>query len=233
MREGRQLDIKAKLLVFLVFLVLGVMISTQFKSTEHQKNIYTARVEDLSERLKVAEAEKKQLRAELESLRKEQGNMVAHNELKRLQLLSGAVPVQGKGIEIILDDSKLQKSGQDNPNLYLIHDEDLLQVLNELRAAGAEALAINEQRIVATSEIRCTGPTVSINNRQSSPPYVIKAIGNPKNLLSALKLRGGVLETFEFWGIQVQLKQLEKLELPAFEGRYGYDFAKPLGKEEA
>ena len=233
MREGRQLDIKAKLLVFLVFLVLGLMISTQFKNTEQQKNIYTARVEDLSERLKVAEAEKKQLAAELESLRKDQGGMVAHNELERLRILSGAVPVKGKGIQIILDDSKLQKSGQDNPNLYLIHDEDLLQVLNELRAAGVEAIAINDQRIVATSEIRCTGPTVSINNRQSAPPYVIKAIGNPKTMLSALKLRGGVLETFEFWGIQIKIEQFENMEIPAFEGRYGYEFAKPAGKEGA
>ncbi len=233
MREGRQLDIKAKLLVFFVFLVLGLMISTQFKNTEQQKNIYSARVDDLSERLKMAEAEKKQLAAELESLRNDQGNMVGHNELARLRILSGAVPLKGKGIEITLDDSKLQKSGQDNPNLYLIHDEDLLQVLNELRAAGAEAIAINDQRIVATSEIRCTGPTVSINNHQSSPPYVIKAIGNSKNMLSALKLRGGVLETFEFWGIQVKIERFDNLEVPAFDDRYGYEFAKPLGKEGA
>ena len=64
--------------------------------------------------------------------------------------------------------------------MYIIHDEDLLRVLNELCAAGAEAISINDQRIVATTEVRCAGPTVSVNNVRSAPPYVIKAIGNPK-----------------------------------------------------
>ena len=66
--------------------------------------------------------------------------------------------------------------------MYIIHDDDLLRVINELRAAGAEAIAINGERIVAMSEIRCAGPTLSVNNNRSAPPYEIKAIGNPNNL---------------------------------------------------
>ena len=51
---------------------------------------------------------------------------------------------------------------RENPNLYIIHDDDLLRVINELRAAGAEGIAINGERIVAMSEIRCAGPTLSV-----------------------------------------------------------------------
>ena len=110
--------------------------------------------------------------------------------------------------------------------VVLIHDDDLLRVINELRAAGAEAIAINGERIVAMSEIRCAGPTLSVNNNRSAPPYEIKAIGNPNNLESALKLRGGVLENFKFWGIQADLSQSDDIVIPAFKGRKSFEYAK-------
>lgn len=232
MKEAIKLDSKAKLLMALVFMVLGFMLSVQFKSTEQQKSIQIARVEDLSERLKTVEAEKKLMARELESLRKNQGNMVLVTELDRMHALAGTMAVEGKGVEIVLDDSKIASKQRDNPNLYIIHDEDLLRVLNELRAAGAEAISINDQRIVAMSEVRCVGPTVSVNNVYSAPPYVIKAIGNPKNLSSALRIRGGVVETFEFWGIQVVIKNSDKIEIPAYQGMRSFEYAKPLVKGE-
>ena len=111
----------------------------------------------------------------------------------------------------------------------LSYDDDLLKVINELKAAGAEALSVNEQRLIATSEIRCAGPTVSVNNHRSSPPYVIKAIGDPKTLDAALKMRGGVVETLKFWGIQVAINVVEdKLEIPAYSGTFRYEYAKPI-----
>lgn len=125
-----------------------------------------------------------------------------------------------------MDDSKIASKPGENPNLYIIHDDDLLRVINELRAAGAEAIAINGERIVAMSEIRCAGPTLSVNNNRSAPPYEIKAIGNPNNLESALKLRGGVLENFKFWGIQADLSQSDDIVIPAFKGRKSFEYAK-------
>ena len=117
-------------------------------------------------------------------------------------------------------------------NLYIIHDEDLLRVLNELRAAGAEAISLNDQRIVAMSEVRCAGPTVSVNNVRSAPPYVIKAIGAPKTLTSALRLRGGVVETFEFWGIQVKIKAADKVHIPALKAPRNFEYAQSVAKKE-
>ena len=104
----------------------------------------------------------------------------------------------------------------------------MLRVINELRAAGAEAISINGERLVSTSEIRCAGPTLSVNNNRSAPPYVILAIGNPSNLASALKLRGGVLDTFKFWGIQADLTQPEVVKVPAFKGRRIFEYAPVL-----
>ncbi len=174
------MDVKGKILVGVVFMVLGFMLSVQYKSTEQQRTIRMDRVEDLSERLKIMQAENKQLLDEIEALRKHGAGAATDSGMERLNILAGSTDVEGEGVEIVLDDSNLARSANENPNLYIIHDEDLLRVLNELCAAGAEAISINDQRIVATTEVRCAGPTVSVNNVRSAPPYVIKAIGNPK-----------------------------------------------------
>lgn len=232
MKDPVKLDLKARIVVGLVFVVLGFMLSVQFKTTERQKTIHYERVEDLSERLKSVEAEKEQLEDELDNLRKNGSGALVDSEMERLMLLSGTTEVRGKGVEIVLDDSSIPSRAGENPNLYIIHDEDLLRVLNELRAAGAEAISLNDQRIVAMSEVRCAGPTVSVNNVRSAPPYTIKAIGDPKNLNSALRLRGGVVETFEFWGIQVKINTSDDIHIPAFKGIRAFEYAKAVEKEE-
>lgn len=228
------LDLKSKLLIALVFMALGFMLSVQYKATELQNTIRYERVEDLSERLKIVESEKRELSEQLEALQQRRGaEQVLASELERLRVLAGVAPVEGRGVQIVLDDSQLPSKAGENPNLYIIHDEDLLRILNELRAAGAEALSLNGQRIVATTEIRCAGPTVSVNNVRSAPPYIIKAIGDPKNLNSALRLRGGVVETFEFWGIQVKISTSDKMEIPAYKGARSFEYAHTAKKKEA
>ena len=232
MKEILTMDFKGKVLIAVVFMVLGFMLSVQYKVTVQQRSIRMDRVEDLSERLKAMESENKILLQEINELRKKGADKVADHGLERERLLAGTTEVEGVGIEIVLDDSTISKKANENPNLYIIHDEDLLRVLNELRAAGAEAISLNDQRIVAMSEVRCAGPTVSVNNVRSAPPYVIKAIGAPKTLISALRLRGGVVETFEFWGIQVKIKAAEKVHIPALKAPRNFEYAKIVKGEQ-
>ena len=232
MKEILTMDFKGKVLIAVVFMVLGFMLSVQYKVTVQQRSIRMDRVEDLSERLKAMESENKILLQEINELRKKGADKVADHGLERERLLEGTTEVEGAGIEIVLDDSTISKKANENPNLYIIHDEDLLRVLNELRAAGAEAISLNDQRIVAMSEVRCAGPTVSVNNVRSAPPYVIKAIGAPKTLISALRLRGGVVETFEFWGIQVKIKAAEKVRIPALKAPRNFEYAKIVKGEQ-
>lgn len=228
MKEIFTMDFKGKVMIAIVFMVLGFMLSVQYKVTVQQRSIRMDRVEDLSERLKAMETENKHLLQEINELRKKGADKVMDHGQERLQLLAGTTEVVGAGIEVVLDDSKIPKKANENPNLYIIHDEDLLRVLNELRAAGAEAISLNDQRIVAMSEVRCAGPTVSVNNVRSAPPYVIKAIGAPKTLTSALRLRGGVVETFEFWGIQVKIKSADKVHIPALKVPRNFEYAKSV-----
>ena len=134
--------------------------------------------------------------------------------------------LQGKGIILTIDDSQQTIKAGENKNLYIIHDEDLLRVVNELRAAGAEAIAINDQRVTGTSEIRCVGPTVLVNEIRLAAPFVIKAIGNPQTLESSLKLRGGVLDNFKFWGIKAELAKSDTVKVPPAALRQSFEYAK-------
>ena len=94
-------------------------------------------------------------------------------------MTAGLTSGTGQGLVITLDDSNLPRQPGEDPNLFLIHDEDLLKVINELFAAGAEDVSVNEQRNITNTEIRCVGPTIIINSVKLAPPFVIQAIGNP------------------------------------------------------
>ena len=129
------------------------------------------RVQDMVEQLDTVTQKNEELADEVVSLRQKlaqagdysQAMEALGQELKRVNMLSGLEPVKGPGLIVTLTDSTQPLQPGENPNLYTVHDEDILKVVNELRAGGAEAIAVNEQRLIATSEIRCAGPTVLVN----------------------------------------------------------------------
>lgn len=219
--------------IALVCIVLGFMLAVQFRTTQDIKStVPFQRIEDISQRLAQTEKERDVLLEEVQSLRKSSNKEVLSKEIENVKMGAGVTPLKGPGVVVTIDDSKRQSKTGENPNLYLIHDDDLLKVINELWAASAEAISINEQRLIASSEIRCAGPTLSVNNTRYSPPYEITAIGDPKNLENALKMRGGVVETLQFWGIQVSIKKLDEVNVPGYKGTFRFEYAHPVKEGE-
>ncbi|VBB06215.1 Hypothetical protein LUCI_1431 [Lucifera butyrica] len=213
----------------LVCVILGIMLALQFRTTQDiRSSISFQRVEDLSQRLSQMEKERDALLRQVQELSRAGKSEAASSEMELIKMGAGVVALKGPGVLVSIDDSKRPTKPGENPNLYLIHDDDILKVINELRAAGAEAISINDQRLVATSEIRCAGPTLSVNNTRYSPPYEIRAIGDPQTLESSLKMRGGVVETLQFWGIQVTIKKQDVVNIPAYKGTFRFDYAKPV-----
>ncbi len=218
---------QGQLAIALVCVVLGIMLAVQFRTTQDiRASIPFQRVEDLSQRLNQTQKERDALLKEVHQLRQDSGQE-ASREWEIIKMGAGVLAVEGPGVIVTIDDSKRSSKPGENPNLYLIHDDDILKVINELWAAGAEAVSINEQRLIASSEIRCAGPTLSVNNTRYSPPYDIRAIGDSQTLETALKMRGGVVETLQFWGIQVTVKKQEMVKVPAYKGAFRFDFAVP------
>ena len=213
-----------------VCMVLGFMLALQFRiATDQKASLPYQRAEELSARLIETEKERDALQeklAVLEASRQGPGGDDGEKMLRELRLRSGMTALAGPGVIVTVDDSKIQSKAGENQNLYVIHDDDLLKVINELRAAGAEALSLNGQRLTATSEIRCAGPTLSVNNVRSAPPYEIRAIGDSATLVNALKMRGGVMETLQVWGIQLEVKAVDEVVIPAYKGAPSFSHAK-------
>jgi uncharacterized protein YlxW (UPF0749 family) len=153
------------------------------------------------------------------------------DDLNHARFLAGLTDVKGPGLVVTLNDSK--KRFPDAPTVVqmagIIHDTDINQAVNELKAAGAEAIAVNGQRLVATSPIRCAGPTVYVNNTPQTPPYVIKAIGEPKTLQKALDLPGGVADTLkQMDSAMIKSEKVKMLTVPAYAGATQPRYAKPV-----
>ena len=223
---------KGRLSIACVCMVLGLMLSVQFRSTQDiRASLPFQRVEELSARLHQMEAENKELEAELRDLKGMSGSEKNEKIADDVMMFAGMTALEGPGIILIIDDSgKIAKKDND-PNLYLVHDEDILKVVNELRAAGAEAISINDQRLTANSEIRCAGPTISVNNVRSAPPFEIRAIGDKDNLINAINMRGGVADSLEVWGIKLDIQPSDNVWIPAYKASSKYKLATPSTKE--
>lgn len=214
--------------IALVSFVLGFMVVTQYKMTQQNidENIRLQRTGDLAVQLMAVQKERDDLLKQVEYM-KSQGVSDGGIEDEQLKLRAGLTNVKGKGVSVTIEDSSAPIQSGENPNLYIIHDEDILRVVNELRAGGAEAIAINDQRLIGTSEIRCSGPTITVNGKVFGAPFIVTAIGDPDTLNSALTLRGGVVDSLKHWGIKVTVKKEQSVAVPAFTGTFKSDYLQP------
>ena len=168
---------------------------------------------------------------ELNSLREKAGSRdenysEQNTKLQRYNMLLGNTQLIGKGITITLKDgdSTTIKGAATN---YIVHDGDLLEVVNALKNCGAEAISINDQRIVSTTAISCVGNVITINGEKVGVPYVIKAIGLPSKLYGSITMPGGYISLLEKDGVQVDVEQVEKesIIIPKYNGIYKFENA--------
>lgn len=166
---------------------------------------------------------------ELENLRKlaaSDSNEAANIEaqITETNKLLGLTDLSGKGVTIKLDDSKLTEIKNVNMNDFIVHDLDLVEVVNELFNAGAEAISINGQRVVTSTAINCSGNIVKVNDEKLGVPFEIKAIGLPEKLYGALTRPGGYLELMEDDGVSVSIQRSESIRIPKYNGVFKYDY---------
>jgi uncharacterized protein YlxW (UPF0749 family) len=141
----------------------------------------------------------------------------ARRTVADLQVLAGVVPVEGPGIELIISDPQ-----------GLAGWEAILDLVQELRDAGAEALAINGRRIAVSTWFGPAEEGVSVDGRPVVPPYRLAAIGLADGLRDALELQGGPLAVLTAQpGIDAEIVERETLSLSALPGEIGFQYARP------
>lgn len=146
------------------------------KAKEKYDNLY-ADVENTENKLEEERTNATQNNTELTDL---------ENEIKNYNKVLGMSEVTGNGITITINDNQdiALSNWLADPNLLIVHDADLISVVNELKNAGAEAISINEQRLVTTSSIECDGNIIKVNGEKIGAPFTIKAIGIPEVLIN-------------------------------------------------
>ncbi|RPK67446.1 hypothetical protein EES43_03250 [Streptomyces sp. ADI96-02] len=147
----------------------------------------------------------------------DQGQLVA--------LLSGATPVQGPGVKLVVDDAEDTDQGGGGPrestgfaDTGRVRDRDMQRVVNGLWESGAEAIAINGQRLTALSAIRAAGDAILVDNRPLVPPYTVLAVGDGKKLATAFQdsADGLYLNALkESFDIRTSISDQKEVRLPA------------------
>lgn len=214
--------------IFLVALIIGLMGTFQFRTMNRAaQGVPAGRDQELTIEYRRLETEKANLQIEINDLNSKlaQANKgqkealsALKGELDNAKVAVGLVKITGPGIEITLDNPQTSSEVGRAPTLFALRDEDLLRIVNELRIAGAEALSINGQRIMATTEIRYAAPFINVNLTRVVPPYYILAIGDPEQLRAAMDISGGVVEYLRELGATVDIQTSENLTIPAYKG---------------
>lgn len=151
-------------------------------------------------------------------------------DIKNNQKLLGLTDVSGPGFIITLEENKeVKPSDVLNISGYLVHEEDLLYIVNELFNSGADAVSINDQRIIGTSSIQCDGNIIRINGKMVGVPITIKAIGYPERLDGALNRPGGYLQMMATDGIKISTSRSENITIQKYEGVYSSEYLKTGG----
>lgn len=142
------------------------------------------------------------------------------NQLKEYRSVLGKEAVHGPGIVVTLSDSQSIPNGA-NPNNYIVHEQNIRSVVYELFVAGAEAVALNGQRISDYSYIKCVGPVVKVDGKKYPAPFVISAVGNPETMYKSLFLPGNTVDQLVNQNIDVKVDKKQNLVIPAYDAQKG------------
>lgn len=231
---------KWHLSITLVCLLFGTLFTSNLKTQLQEYNPLAARNTTLVTVINTQEKRNKDLESEITNIRAKledhQANKTEQTVLEplkhnmdRLKLFSGLTGVEGPGVVITLDDHDKASTAKD-PEFYIIHYSSILYIVNDLRAAGAEAIAVNGNRVVSITDIRCAGSIILVNTHRLAPPFEITAIGNPQLLEDVVKT--GEYTTLELGNFPITLDKKNKITLPAYEGSYAFSYASPVKEGE-
>lgn len=214
--------------LFLICFILGILVTLQIKNQKDNLILYNGetiremkyQLEKETSDLEILEEYKTRKMTELDSFKfasSEDGiEELLNSQLKYATMISQRVTFKGEGLEISLSDSERNILPNQNPNDFIIHDQDVLRIVNDLKSAGAEIISINNQVIRNTTEIKCSGATITINGKTFAQPFIIRAIGDKELLEAAVKSKESYAYMIEnIYGIKVTATKKEKIIIDA------------------
>lgn len=201
--------------------ILGMLISLQLKTINLDNNGMTTskKGEQLAVELRGLKKEEEELRIEISAIKAKideykvnESDSKIESEIKKYEILSGYTDVEGRGIEVEI---KQNKDVESDITQSIIYNYDLiLSMINKLNSAQANAISINGERIVSNTYMHLKEDTLFINDVKISEPILIKAIGNPDTLASALQIKYGIeWEMEKYYNVVVEIEKKEEIKI--------------------
>ena len=227
---------EASFFVFIASIIVGLLISfnlgidnsskrvllnaKQYQDAYNQKNNLLKDISDLNSKNK--ELEDKIFNYKYGSVDNYKVVEDMNNELENNNMEIGKQAVEGEGIVVTLKDitsyNDLSIVDSKDYTARLIHDNDVIQMINDFKNGGAEAISINGQRIIDRSDIYCGGSYISINGVKCPAPYIISAIGSSDVLKNYLELPQSYSNFLKVRHIDVTIESKAKVKVPAYNG---------------
>ncbi|WP_026476377.1 DUF881 domain-containing protein [Alkaliphilus transvaalensis] len=223
---------KSKVVITLIFILFGYVFTTQFlNTTEDYSFVSLKTISDLQDEINKERTEVNDIReiiritnnrlAEYERAVQEGGSIkeVLYDEINELRVISGFVDLEGEGVIVSMSDATRDLYELEDPNNLLIHEGDVLAIVNDLKFAGAEAISINGQRLLPNSEIKCAGYTITINGHTYGQPFVIRAIGDPVTLEASVKSPDSNAHFLrQVYGVVIEAQTSSRIRIPRYDG---------------
>lgn len=235
---------EANIFLFIATIIIGILISMnlnlsgkmKFLDVEQYQKAYEERsklqnqISDLEDEYRGIEERIEQYGRSGENLYQVVGKM--EEELAYNKVVLGLEPVIGDGIKITIDDSpEVRKIGVKYTNSMIVHNTDVVKVINDLRTAGAEAISINNQRIVYDSYIICSGATIEIDGIKLINPFYITAVGNQEVLENFIDNQENHIKTLISRMCYVDIELVYDEKIPAYNGKIDNKFMKEPAKK--
>ncbi len=213
--------------IMCILLTSGIIIQINtIKKNSISNNIRTSNNDLRDEVLKYKEkyektyAELEESENRLEKARQEaskNNNSFAEmeQELKSMNSLLGLTDLTGEGIIITVADNENASIKDEDLSNELVHNTDIIELVNELKNTGAEAISVNGQRVVSTTSINCVGAVITVNGEKVNSPFTILAIGN-RERLNGITRPGSYIELMEEAGIVIKVEKSEEVTIPKY-----------------
>ena len=232
---------EASIFVFIASIIIGVLISTnislnkgtsiiflnskQYKDAYDTKNKLVSDISDLTDKcneytskinsFKYGDKSRTQVLNELSK------------EVEDNSVIIGTTDVEGQGIKITMNDASNEFIEEpDDYELGIIHNTDIIQVINDLKNAGAEAISINDQRVIDRTEVYCNGAFLRVNGVKIAAPFYIYAIGDKDVMNNYMLLNENYLKSLMLRNIDIDVEQMDNIKIPAYTGELKYTYMK-------
>lgn len=215
--------------------------TAQGSDLRNDSTTLTGLVLEEQERIASRDAQLVELREEVDALTRAVADPAAQRlreRAERVGVAAGLQAVAGPGLVVTLDDAPQNRPQPPGtlPEDLIVHQQDLQGVVNALWAAGADAIMLEDQRLITTSAVRCVGNTLKLQGRLYAPPYTVTAIGDPSRLRAVLEAAEPVRvyrQYVERNGLGLEVRPAEELTVPGWTGTVEAQHARPLRPEPA